>query len=299
MKIAIDVMGAQHGPNVVIEGAKQKVAENPDLEIILVGQKGVLERYYNYNNNRISLIDAPSILRPEDGLIDALKKRDSSTHRTVELVKNGSVDGGTSFSDAAKTMGVVTKYIGLPYIDRHPFAVRIKSERDLGYTLFLDVGAIREPKPKNLLESAILAMCFMQSQGIKNPEIGLLSDGTEKEKGDELTRNTRELFYKYKEKNSEFNFIGYVEGWNINLGNKPEIIVTGGYIGNIVLKSQEGIYRLLGENPSKYSGAYILGTKMSKGHGEVDVEAVKATIDRVIEATRCDFSKAEEAIKLI
>lgn len=299
MKIAIDVMGAQHGPNVVIEGAKQKISEDPNLEIVLVGQKGVLERYYNYEDGKINIIDAPSVLRSEDGLMDALKKRDSSTHKTVELIKENIADAGVSFTDAAKVMGVVSKYLGLPYIDRHPFAARIESERDMKYTLFLDVGAVREPKPKNLLEFAILAMCFMQAQGIDKPEIGLLSDGTEKEKGDELTRNTRELFYKYKDKNPEFNFIGYVEGWNINLGKKPEIIITGGYVGNIVLKAQEGVYRLLGKDPSKHGGAYILGTKFSKGHAEVDIEGVKATIDKAIETTKYDFSKIERAIKLI
>lgn len=299
MKIAIDVMGAQHGPNGVIEGSRQKVIEDPNLELILIGQKGVLERYYNGDNNRISIVDAPSILRSEDGLMDALKKRDSSTHKTAELVREGIADAGVSFTDAAKVMGVVTKYLGLPYIERHPFAARIISKRDFEYTLFLDVGAVRNPKPRNLLEFAILAMCFMQSQGIENPEIGLLSDGTEKEKGDELTKNARELFYKYKEKNSEFNFIGYVEGWNLNLGKKPEIIVTYGYIGNIVLKAQEGIYNLLGQDSSKQGGAYILGTKFSKGHGEADTEGVKATIDKAIETAKCDFSKVEEAIKLI
>lgn len=304
-KIAIDVMGSDKGPSVVVEGAVQASKELEAL-LILVGKREIIERELSKHGklSNIEIVNAPEHISMKDGIFKILKKTGTSIRKAIELVKEGVAGGVVSAGNTAAVMALSKTILGsIDGIERPALAVVVPTQQ--GSTLLLDVGANADCKPSNLLQFAIMGSVFMKKLvGVENPRIALMSIGEEEEKGNELIKESISLF-----KNSNLNFIGNVEGKDLYKG-LADVIVCDGFTGNVALKVSEGTAEILlsllkrevGKNLwakigylfmkralkkfrknvdySSYGGALLLGVKgiAVVGHGRSDSNAIKNAI---------------------
>jgi len=243
MKIAVDAMGGDHGPAVVVEGAVAAAREF-GTSLILVGDKAAIEREadrvgtrglqleYRHASQVVSMAESPShALR---------RKRDSSLRIAAELVRDREAAAFISAGNTGAAMAISMFVIGvLRGVDRPAIAALLPNLR--GYTVLIDVGANVDPKPWHLLQFAIMAHVYARDiLGLDNPRVGLLSVGEEEGKGNELTRDAYEQL-----KASSLNFLGNVEGRDIYNGN-CDVVVTDGFTGNVALKISESLAEMLG-----------------------------------------------------
>lgn len=264
MRIAVDVMGGDHGCGVIIDGARLALAQNARLtEVHLVGNQEEISahlRRVGANDPRLRLVHSSQVLTMEDKPVDAVrKKKDCSIVRAVELVRDGKADavispGNTGGILAAGTFRLRT----LPGISRAAIAT-IMPEPENEFVL-LDAGANTECKPWHLAEFAIMGSIYSREILRKpRPRVGVLSNGTEEMKGNELTQATLVLC-----KQLDLNFLGYVEGHDL-FHNHVDVVVCDGFVGNIVLKTCESLAqgmfamlkRELTANPKRKLGALL------------------------------------------
>jgi glycerol-3-phosphate acyltransferase PlsX len=264
MRIALDVMGGDHGPGVVVHGARQALAANPHVtELLLVGRQdevAVALRESGPDDSRLKIVHAGEVLTMEDKPVDALrKKKDCSVARAVELVRDGKADAVIS---PGNTGGILTagtlRLRTLEGVSRGAIATVIPAPAN-DFAL-LDAGANIECKPWHLAEFAILGSVYMREiGGCKSPRVGILSNGTEDNKGTDLTRAALRIC-----RQLNLNFVGHIEGHDL-FNNKVEVVVTDGFTGNIVLKTCESMARgifawlksELTQNPKRQLGALL------------------------------------------
>ncbi len=252
IKIALDAFGSDNAPVPEVLGAIAAVESDEGLEIILTGNKSVLgpmlEKYEKYSAAfpRISIKHASERITMEDSPSSVVRnKKDSSLRVAYELVKNREADAvisaGNSGASLATSMFVLKRMEG---IDRPAIATIMPSVG--GFTVLIDAGANVEVRPGHLVQFGIMGSEYASfMKDIKKPKIGILSNGEEESKGNDLTREAYKLL-----KNTDLNFYGYVEGRDIFNG-MVDVVVCDGFIGNIVLKSAESlaetIFKLLRE----------------------------------------------------
>jgi phosphate acyltransferase len=240
MKIALDAMGHDAGPAPLIEGAALALREFPDIaRLYLAGDAARIEaelKRIACNDGRIEIVHCTQVVEMGDSAVDAVRrKKDSSVSRAVELVKKGEADavvsaGHTGAAVAASTIKLRT----LPGIDRPGIAATMPTETNL--FVLIDAGANTDPTPRQMLENAIMGTVYSRHVlGYANPRVGLMSIGTEDEKGNDFTRETFELL-----RTGPINFRGNVEGHDL-FENPVEVVVADGFTGNIVLKTSEAI----------------------------------------------------------
>ncbi len=235
--IAIDAMGGDFGPEPIIEGVIQALDEKR-FKAILVGNQDEILSYlpqYYLDDYQVDIVDCKDVVSMSDSATDALKRKDSSIYQAVECVRNGKAHAVVSAGHSGATMTLATLRIGrLPHVNKPPLATLMPNAAG-GRSLLLDVGAVTDCKARNLYEFAIMGRAYAKEvMGINNPKIGLLSNGEEDSKGNELTKEVFPLL-----KGLE-GFIGNVEGRDIFDGS-VDVIVTDGFTGNIVLKTSEGV----------------------------------------------------------
>ncbi len=236
MKIAVDAMGGDSPVN-NIDGAIKALNET-EIEILLVGEPGKLEKLLhdkNYNKDKLSIIPSEgAILDTEQPAMAVKRKPNASINVCSGLVKkgiaNGFISSGNSGATFASSAGVLGMFEGLskPCVGGPIFGFSPE-------TLILDLGLNVDPTPKQLIDFAALGIS--QSKilyNVENPTVGLLSNGSESNKGNKLVKESFELFEK-----SSLNFYGNVEGHDIATG-KVNVIVCDGFTGNIILKAIEG-----------------------------------------------------------
>jgi phosphate acyltransferase len=243
MKIAVDAMGGDHGPGVVVEGAVA-AAKEFGASVILVGDEAAiypelarldprdLAVEVRHASQVIGMAETPSVaLR---------RKRDSSLRVAAELVRAGEASAFVSAGNTGAAMAISMFVIGvLRGIDRPAIAAVLPNLKR--YTVLLDVGANVAPKPWHLFQYALMGNVYARDiLGLDSPRIGLLSVGEEEGKGNELTR---EVFEHLKE--SSLNFVGNVEGRDIYNGH-CDVVVTDGFTGNVALKISESLAEMLG-----------------------------------------------------
>ena len=240
MKIALDAMGHDAGPAPLIEGAALALREFPDIaELHLCGDTARIEaelKRIGCNDRRISILHATQVVEMHDSAVDAVRrKKDSSVSRAVELVKSGTTDGFVSAGHTGAAVAASTiKLRTLPGIERPGIAATMPTETNL--FVLIDAGANTDPTPRQMLDNALMGAVYSQHVlGYKNPSVGLMSIGTEDEKGNDFTRESFELI-----KASGLNFRGNVEGHDL-FENPVEVVVADGFTGNIVLKTSEAI----------------------------------------------------------
>lgn len=257
MNVAVDAMGGDNAPAIEVEGAVAAAREY-GIAIILVGDEDRLRQElacHNTDGLTISIHHASEVVGMHDSASDAVrKKRNSSVRLAFELVKDGAacaaVSAGNSGATMAAGMFVLKRISG---IERPAIAQVFPTLRDK--TLVLDVGGNVDCKASHLVQFAIMGQVYAKhAMGIPNPRIGLLSNGEEDSKGNELTRETNAIL-----RQTSLNYAGYVEGRDIFKGT-VEVVVCDGFVGNVVLKLSEG----LAEATSAMLKREIMGDMVAK-----------------------------------
>ena len=243
MKIAVDAMGGDHGPAVVVEGAVAAVREL-GASVILVGDSAAIE----HELTRLGPADAGVEVRHASQVVGMAetpshalrRKRDSSLRIAAELVRDGKASAFVSAGNTGAAMAISMFVIGvLRGVDRPAIAAVLPNLKK--FTVLLDVGANVDPKPWHMFQFAVMGNVYARDiLGLENPRVGLLSVGEEEGKGNELTREAYEQL-----KESSLNFVGNVEGRDIYNGH-CDVVVTDGFTGNVALKISESLAEMLG-----------------------------------------------------
>lgn len=275
IKIAIDAMGGDFGPAPIVEGVLQALNE-ASFEAILVGKRAEIEPLVPKGlESRISYEEASDVFDMYEMATDALKRKDSSIYKAIELVRNGSADAVVSAGHSGATMSLATLRIGrLDGVSRPPIATLMPTIIRGKKTLVLDVGANVDCKPEHLFEFAVMSEAYAQQiLHIEKPKISLLSNGEEDCKGNETSKAAFELLKKMD------NFVGNAEGNQVFDGS-VDIIVCDGFVGNILLKTAEGvsgaiskiIKRNVKESAIAMIGAVLLKRVFKKLKNDVDYD---------------------------
>ncbi|MEQ1861257.1 MAG: phosphate acyltransferase PlsX [Chthoniobacteraceae bacterium] len=265
MKIALDAMGHDDGPTQLIAGASLALREFPDItQLFLTGDTARIEselKLLGCNDRRIEIVHTTQVVEMHDSGIDAVrKKKDSSVSRAVDLVKARTADAIVSAGNTGAAVSAATiKLRMLPGIERPAIAATMPTEHG-GHFLLCDAGANPDPTPQQLEDNAIMALAYCRHVlGLPNPHAGLLSNGSEEFKGNELTLAAHTLI-----KACGVNFRGNIEGHDLFEG-VVDVVVTDGFTGNVVLKACEalakGMFRLLKtelmKTPIRKAGAML------------------------------------------
>jgi phosphate acyltransferase len=309
MRIALDVMGGDHGSGVVVDGVKLALAAYPKItELYLVGDQGEIERCLarvRCRDRRVRIVHASEVLTMEDPPLAAVrKKKDASIVRAVELVRDGKAQAVISTGNTGGLVAAAAfRLRRLDGVDRPAIVTVIPSVKN--EFVLLDAGANSHCRPLHLLQFAIMGSIYSRRiLGYKKPRVGVLSNGAEEFKGNELTREAARLC-----RQADLNFIGYVEGHDL-FTDHVEVVVTDGFTGNIILKSTEAIAKAIARflkseiaanpirqlgaavasgafqalkrrmDPDSYGGAPILGLNgiVIKAHGGSRENAIKNAI---------------------
>jgi glycerol-3-phosphate acyltransferase PlsX len=242
--IALDAMGSDRAPKPEVEGAIQ-AARRFGIQVTLVGPEETLRAEFSRHpfsrSLPISIVHASEIITMDDKAVQAVRaKRDSSMRVGLRLVREGKADAFITAGNTGAAMATAKMVLGgLPGVDR-PALVAIIPTALRTVTALLDVGANVDCKPHNLEQFAVMGEIYFRSMfGTARPRVGLLSIGEEEGKGNELTRESFQLL-----KQLPLNFIGNVEGRDIYNG-KVDVIVADGFVGNVALKTSEGVVNLV------------------------------------------------------
>ncbi|HYR91576.1 MAG TPA: phosphate acyltransferase PlsX [Terriglobia bacterium] len=325
IKIAVDAMGSESGPDVEVEGAVQAAAQYP-VSIVLVGKEDRIHealRNHDTNGLPIEVVNANDVITMEDSAANAARrKKDSSVHVAARLMRDAGISGMVSAGNTGAVMATAKMILGtLPVVDRPALSTVLPTQKGKP-AILLDVGANVDCKPHHLEQFAIMGDIYSRAIfGIRRPRVGLLSIGEEDSKGNELTR---EAFKSLKR--VRINFIGNVEGRDIFKGD-VDVIVCDGFTGNVALKLSEGLYEafasmlkqelqktisaqigaILAQNAfrqfrhrldySEYGGAPLLGIKgiTIVCHGRSNANAIKNAIRVAQEFCKHDVNRAIES----
>jgi glycerol-3-phosphate acyltransferase PlsX len=322
MRIAVDAMGSDHFPIPDVQGAVMAAREY-GVEILLVGDEARVRPVLEAQNAQglpIHLIHAPEMLTMEDkGMQLVLKARRPQARNSmavaIDLVKNGEADAFVTAGNTGAAMTTAYFRLGtLSGVDKPALAPVFPTSS--GSCIVLDVGANPDCKPENLLQFAIMGAIYAEVvRGIQNPLVGLISNGEEEGKGNELVRAATPLL-----KASGLNFYGNVEGKEV-IGGKVDVAVTDGFTGNVLLKTAEAVAKLITDkikesirqagplallggmlvrpalgrvkqmlDPSEHGAAPLLGVNglVFIGHGRSDAIAIKNAIRVAKEAAEAD-----------
>jgi glycerol-3-phosphate acyltransferase PlsX len=240
IRIAIDAMGGDFGPEPIIEGVTQALDEKKFLPILVGDREQILHHLPQYYLEQVEIVESTDVIAMSESATKALKRKDSSIFKAVELVRDNHADAVVSAGHSGATMALATLRIGrLPHISKPALATLMPSLADNGKTLLLDVGAVTDCTAKNLYEFAIMGEVYAQKVlGLRCPSIGLLSNGEEESKGNALTKEAFQLL------KGVSGFKGNVEGSDIFNG-EVDVVVCDGYTGNIVLKASEGVVKTI------------------------------------------------------
>jgi glycerol-3-phosphate acyltransferase PlsX len=263
MKIAVDAMGGDHAPREVVRGAV-RAARETDLPIVLVGREELLRdelRSMGADGERIDVVHASEVVEMcEVPGVALRKKKDSSIRVGLSLVADGNasafVSAGNSGAVMAGALHILRKIRG---IDRPAITATIPTPT--GPIVLIDAGANVGCKPPHLLQFGFMGDAYAKKiLGISRPRVGLVSIGAEDSKGTDLTRETGALF-----RRTRLNFVGNLEGRDFFAG-KADVFVCDGFVGNVALKTMEGMASALGhflkEEIGK-SGAAKLGVLLA------------------------------------
>ena len=265
MKIAVDAMGGDYAPGVVIEGVLIALQEIPGIRLVLVGHQEKLSFYLEkaglVNHPQVELVHAEQVVEMSDHSTDAIRsKKKSSITVCADLVKAGRADaivsaGHTGAAVAATKVRLRT----LRGVDRPALASLMPAVG--GKNILVDVGANTDCTPLNLAQFAVMGEIYAQlTFGVESPRIGLLSVGGEDVKGNDLTKEVFKIL-----SGMPINFVGNVEGHDIFHKNTCDVIVCDGFTGNSILKASEGLARAtfhwlkeaFTRNPIRQTGAFL------------------------------------------
>ena len=312
-RIAIDCMGGDHGPSVTVPAAIRFLEKSPSASLVLVGQEEILRPLLGTlaSDSRIRIVHASEVVGMDESPALALRnKKDSSMRVAINLVKAGEADACVSAGNTGALMAISRFVLKmLPGIDRPAICAPLPTIN--GHTHMLDLGANVECGPEHLLQFGIMGAPLVAAMEHKErPTVGLLNIGEEEIKGNEVVKAAAELL-----RESGLNFIGNVEGDGIYKGD-ADVVVCDGFVGNVALKTSEGLAQMLGSSlrdefkrnwltriaaliaisvlnnfkrrfdHRRYNGAILLGLRgiSVKSHGSADMLSFANAISRAFDA---------------
>ena len=298
--IALDAMGGDHGPPVVVPAAVRAIERIDRLEAILVGDSRVIEEALTGRGppDRVRIHHAAEQVGMDESPAQALRaKKDSSMRIALDLVAKGEADACISAGNTGALLAIARFVLKtLPGIDRPAIVSALPTRR--GSTHVLDLGANVDPTPEHLFQFAVMGSTLVSAiHHLPAPRVGLLNVGAEEIKGHDRVREAAQLIAQ-----SDLNYVGFVEGDGIFSG-ETDVVVCDGFAGNIALKSSEGAARMIGAmiegefrrnglnriagmfarpvlravarriDPRSYNGAVLVGLRgiVVKSHGGADV----------------------------
>ena len=318
LTIALDLMGGDHGPSETVPAAAQALSLLPHLKLLLVGDlpsiEPLLQRHDLVREPRVQLIHASQLVAMSEQPAFALRHlKDSSMRIAVDLVQQGQADACVSAGNTGALMAIAHSVLKCVVGIERPALMTCVPTVKGGRSVLLDLGANVNCSPEHLWQFAVMGAVVAESvQQITNPSIALLNIGAEANKGNEQVKKAAELLAA----TSELAFCGYIEGDALFSG-VADVIVCDGFVGNIALKTAEGMVRLLSEtshqqldglagwlqclltgffkrrlshlNPDQYNGASLLGLRgiVIKSHGRAERHAFSnAILQAVVEVER-------------
>ena len=327
-RIAIDAMGGDFGPEVTVAAARRALQSYPDIELVLVGKVDQVEQQIRLlgleQESRLQVQQASEIVGMDELPAVALKKKkDSSMRVAINLVKEGVVDACVSAGNTGALMAT-SKFVlkTIPGISRPAICTSLPTIS--GHTHMLDLGANIDCTPEHLLQFEVMGSVLAQSvDDNPRPSIGLLNIGSEAIKGNEVVKQASQLI-----EATELNYAGFIEGDDIYPG-KVDVVVADGFVGNVSLKTAEGLALLVNTvlkqafkknlltriaalislpvlnavrhtlDPRQYNGASLLGLNgiVIKSHGGADVDSFFNAIK--IASIEIDKSVPEQIVKQI
>lgn len=278
IRIAVDGMGGDYAPRVVVEGAVLAANDFSELEIILVGQPDALKRELNRHKvvgGKILIEPASEIIGMGDSPVQAIKKKkNSSILVSVGLLKEGKADAFVTAGNTGAAVAAATLNLGLlPGIRRAGIAISTPTLH--GISIAIDVGANIAPSPEELYQYAVMADIYARSiYNKKHPSIGLLNIGEEESKGTEVLKEAYKML-----RESSLNFVGNIEGRDFFTG-KVDCIICDGFVGNVVLKMCESMLetaltllsREFKKNPVAIFGAWLCQPALNAIRKETNYE---------------------------
>lgn len=245
INIAVDAMGGDNAPFEIVKGCIEAVNEDKDNIIIsLVGNEDIIKKElqkYSYNKDKIKVVNATEIIETCDVPTIAIKKKkDSSMVVGLNLLKEEKAEAFISAGNTGALLTGATVKIGrIKGIERPALGTLLPNEKG-GASFLIDSGANVDSKASYIEQFAKMGSVYMENIiGIKNPKVGLVNIGAEKEKGNMLTKEAYELL-----ENSDINFIGNIEARDIPLG-LADVVVCDAFVGNVILKFAEGLGKML------------------------------------------------------
>ena len=237
LRIAVDAMGGDQAPRVVVEGAVL-AAQEFGVELVLVGDQHAVERELSsqaIKPRSVQVVHASETIAMDDSPSSAIKRKNSSMKVAFEMMKRGEVQAVVSAGNSGAMMATAMFVMGrLPQVARPAILIVVPSLTR--GTVIIDAGANVDCKPLHLLQFAFMGAVYAEKVlGITMPRIGVLSNGEEEGKGTDLTRAVSEQL-----STTALDYIGYVEGRDVFTG-KVDVIVCDGFTGNVALKSMEGV----------------------------------------------------------
>ncbi len=306
-------MGGDHGPSVTVPAALRFLEDHPGASLILVGREEVLRPLLGTQdaNPRLRVVHASEVVEMDESPALALRgKKDSSMRVAINLVKNGEADACVSAGNTGALMAISRFVLKmLPGIERPAICAPLPTAN--GHTHMLDLGANVDCGPEHLLQFGIMGAMLISAMEHKDrPTVGLLNIGEEEIKGNEVVKAAAELL-----RQSGLNFVGNIEGDGIYKG-EADVVVCDGFVGNVALKTSEGLAQMLGSSlrsefkrnwltklaaviaisvlnnfktrfdHRRYNGAILLGLRgiSVKSHGSADAFSFGFAIGRAYDA---------------
>jgi phosphate acyltransferase len=318
-RLVVDVMGGDHGTSTTLPACKSFLDKHPDVEMVLVGSEDALASTRQWL--RCTHVVATEVVTMEDAIEVALRrKRDSSMRVAIQQLREGAALQAHACVSSGNTgaLMAISRFVlkTLDGIDR-PAIAAVMPNRKGGYTTVLDLGANVDCAPENLLQFAVMGSALVAAvDGKPEPTVGLLNIGEEAIKGSEVTKLAGELLRSAGE-SGQIRFAGNVEGNDIYKGT-VDVVVCDGFVGNVLLKTSEGLASMLSEmikeefgrtglskvaalislpvlnrfkrrvDPRRYNGAALLGLRglVFKSHGSADAYAFEQALARAYDAAR-------------
>lgn len=313
--IAIDCMGGDHGLPVTVPAAMAFAQAHPDTRCLLVGEEALIRQALQQNAasaGQFEILHASEVVTMHDSVEIALRrKKDSSMRVAAQAVKDGRADAAVSAGNTGAWMAI-SRYVlkTLDGIDRPAIATALPNQKG-GATTVLDLGANVDCTAEHLLQFGLMGAALVSAMDQRaQPSVGLLNIGEELIKGNEVVKQASDLL-----RGSGLNFYGNVEGDDIFKGT-VDVVVCDGFVGNVVLKSVEGLARMIGSmmreefrrnaftmtaglvatpvlqrfrarvDNRRYNGAALLGLRgiVIKSHGSADAYAYGQALQRAREA---------------
>lgn len=309
--LAVDAMGGDHGLSVTVPAVARMLSRHDHLNIILVGQPQALaeamQKHGLQDHARIIVQPAAEVVEMDDSVAVAMRqKKDSSMRVAINQVKEGKAQAAISAGNTGALMAV-SRFVlkTLPGVDRPAICTAIPTST--GHCHMLDLGANVDSEPEHLVQFALMGQALVRAvDGIKSPRVALLNIGEEDIKGNEQIKEAAALL----RETGDMNYVGFVEGNGIFAG-EADVVVCDGFVGNVSLKTMEGVAKMIGNmireeiahswlrklsgllalpvimglkkrmDPDRYNGASLVGLKgvVVKSHGGTSIEGFISALE--------------------